>query len=135
MNSRTYLGKGWSFPPSFDNHLNSVKMVSEEEDIKESLQILLTTKLGERVMLPEYGCNLDEFLFEGLTITVKTYITDLIKTSVLYFEARINLHSVDISESNNLEGIMMIRLEYTVKTTNSRFNYVFPYYQNERSLL
>ena len=63
-NKRAFLGTGWGFPPEFVKGNNEVIMTSEEEDIKKSLHILLTTKLGERVMLPEYGCNLEELLFE-----------------------------------------------------------------------
>ncbi len=130
---KPFLGTGWSFPPAFDNHLAKVKMLSDEEDIRSSLEILLTTRLGERVMQPGYGCNLDTLLFESLTTTLKTYISDLITTAILYHEPRIKLNSIDMSESNDMEGLVLIKLEYTIKATNSRYNYVFPYYKNESS--
>lgn len=131
--SPSFMGTGWSFPPAFDNHLAAVKMLSDEADIQSSLEILLSTRLGERVMQPTFGCNLDIFLFEALTTTLKTYITDLIQTAVLYHEPRITLNQVDMSESIEVEGLLLIKLEYTVKSTNSRFNYVYPYYKNEKS--
>ena len=108
-------------------------MLSDAADVQSSLEILLSTRPGERVMEPNYGCNLDELLFEPLTTTLKTYITDLISMSILYFEARITLNKVDISQGNDLEGLVLIQLDYTVKSTNSRYNYVYPFYKNELS--
>lgn len=108
-------------------------MISDEEDIRSSLDILLSTRLGERVMLPDYGCNLDELLFEPINLTLKTYIKDLVRTAILYYEPRIRMDSLDMSESNELEGLIVIHITYTVKSTNSRLNYVYPYYKNEGS--
>lgn len=127
----SFLGTGWSSPPQFSKMNSSVEMTSDETDIQRSLQILLSTRKGERVMLPDYGCNLDEMLFEPMTTTFKTYISDMVKTSILYYEARIDLNSVTVDDSNELQGIISLEIDYTVRTTNSRFNYVFPYYKTE----
>jgi phage baseplate assembly protein W len=110
---------------------NTVIMTSDEVDIQYSLQILLSTSKGERVMEPDYGCNLDEMLFEPMTTTFKTYISEMVKTAILYYEARIDLNSVQVDDSQDAEGIILLVINYTVRTTNSRFNYVFPYYKNE----
>ena len=61
-----FLGRGWSFPPTFDQAIAGVEMLEQEVDVASSLHILLTTVQGERIMVPEYGCNLDELLFESL---------------------------------------------------------------------
>ena len=95
---KAFLGTGWGFPPEFSKGRNEVIMTSNEEDIQKSLQILLTTQLGERVMLPEYGCNLEELLFEKLNRTLITYVTDLIRTAILYHEPRIDVLKIDIWE-------------------------------------
>lgn len=129
----SFLGTGWSFPPAFDPQTGIVQMLSDEADIQSSLEILLSTRLGERVMQPTYGCNLDEMLFEPLTTTLKTYIADLIRTAILYHEPRITVNKIDMTESNDLEGLVLIKLEYTVKSTNSRYNYVYPYYKQEKN--
>ena len=127
----SFLGTGWSFPPAFDAASNSLDMTSDEVDIHLSLQILLSTRQGERVMLPDYGCNLDEMVFEPMTITFKTYISEMIKTAILYYEARIDLNSVTVDDSNETEGVIVLIIDYTVRTTNSRFNFVYPYYKIE----
>ncbi|CAN5132431.1 GPW/gp25 family protein [soil metagenome] len=129
--SNSFLGTGWSFPPTFDAFSNTVLMTSDEADIQLSIQILLATRKGERVMVPDYGCNLDEMLFEPITTTFKTYISEMIRTAILYYEPRIDLHSVQIDDSQDAGGIINILLDYSVRTTNSRFNFVYPFYKNE----
>ena len=132
-NDKSFLGTGWGFPPDFDNTTNNVVMLSDEEDIQSSLEILLSTRPGERVMRPDYGCNLDELVFESLTTTFTTYIKDLITTAILYHEPRIQVNKIDLQEAGELEGRILIIIEYTIRSTNSRFNFVYPYYRAERT--
>jgi len=127
----SFLGTGWSFPPRFEKQTNWVELVSDEDDIRESLIILLSTRPGERVMNPLYGCNLDDLLFAPLNLTLKTYVVDLIETAILYFEPRIDLNKIEINENNDLEGELLIELDYTVRSTNTRRNLVYPFYRGE----
>jgi uncharacterized protein len=129
--TNSFLGTGWSFPPSFDRTADTLLLTSDEEDIQRSLQILLSTRKGERVMVPDYGCNLDEMVFEPMSTTFKTYIRDMVRTAILFYEARIELHAVKIDDSREVEGVILVIVEYTVRTTNSRFNFVYPYYKQE----
>ena len=64
--ANTFLGTGWAFPPTFDINTASVELVKNLDDINQSLNILLSTSLGERVMQPRYGCNLQDHLFDPL---------------------------------------------------------------------
>ena len=130
---KSFLGTGWSFPPHFDKGIKSVELVSDEVDINQSLEILLSTRLGERVMLPKYGCNLDELVFETMDATFETYITELVRSAILYHEPRIDLESVDY-ENNPNEGVLLIMINYKIRITNSRSNFVFPFYKNEKSV-
>jgi hypothetical protein len=132
---KAFLGRGWGFPPTFDKASKSVAMLEEEADIESSLEILLSTRLGERMMQPNYGCNLDDMVFEAMNLTMLTYLKDLVENAILYFEPRIDLEGVDIDTSQELEGVLLIIIDYTVRTTNSRFNFVFPFYKNEGSNL
>lgn len=130
MNS-PFFGRGWSFPPSFDADNTRVTMLEQEADIISSLEILLSTRPGERVMLPQYGCNLDELLFETLDTRMKTLMADKIESAILYHEPRIKLEKVQLDDSRELAGVVLIEIVYRVKTTNSRFNFVYPYYKSE----
>ena len=129
--SKSFLGRGWGFPPEFNRANKAVGMLEDEADIKSSLEILLSTRLGERVMVPDYGCNLEELLFKPLTLTLKTYVIDLIKTAILYYEPRIDLNKIAIDPTDELEGVLLINLDYTVRATNSRKNMVYPFYKAE----
>ncbi len=128
---QSFLGRGWSFPPEFSKESREVKMLEDEADIKSSLQILLSTRLGERVMVPGYGCNLEDMLFNPLNLTLKTYVIDLIRTAILYHEPRIDVSKIDIDLSDELNGVLLIDIEYIIRATNSRMNMVFPFYKEE----
>ena len=109
----------------------AVAMLEEEADIASSLEILLSTTPGERVLQPFYGCNLSELLFETLDTRMKTLMADKVESAILYHEARITLESVKLDDSLELEGVVQIEVVYRVKSTNSRFNFVYPYYRSE----
>jgi uncharacterized protein len=133
--SKSFLGTGWGFPPSFSKIPAVVSMLSDEEDVQSSLEILLSTRQGERVMRQDYGCNLDELVFESLTTTFKTYIKDLISTAILYYEPRIDVNKIDLDDTGEIDGRILITVDYTVRSTNSRFNFVFPFYKAEKTEL
>ncbi|MTI22459.1 hypothetical protein E1176_15610 [Fulvivirga sp. RKSG066] len=125
---KTFLGIGWKFPPTFDKKTGSVVLVSEEEDIRESLLILLTTKPGERIMLPDYGCDLTFSVFESIDSTLINEIKRKIEFSVLYYEPRIILDAINIEPGTENDGLLIIELVYTIRKTNKRSNMVYPYY-------
>ena len=126
-----FLGTGWSFPPRFSKIREGVEMVSADDDIQESLKILLTTRLGERFLEPKYGCNLDELMFEPLNTTLKTYIRGLVKQAILIYEPRIALEDVVIEALDAPAGRIELVVHYRVRATNSRYNLVFPFYRGE----
>ncbi|MCC5938902.1 MAG: GPW/gp25 family protein [Lunatimonas sp.] len=130
-NEQAFLGRGWSFPPSFDYNLGEVSLLNGEADIESSLEILLSTKLGERIMQPSFGCQLDELQFSPLNRTTITYVADLIETAILYHEPRIGVEKINMSEAPGQVGIILIELHYIIRATNSRKNMVYPFYKLE----
>lgn len=106
-------------------------MLSGEEDIRSSLEILLSTRVGERVMQPAYGTNLDQFVFEALSTSFVTYMRDWIKKAIDFYEPRIDLKKADVVTDRSNEGILFIVLDYVVRSTNTRNNLVYPFYLNE----
>ena len=131
MTDPSFLGTGWSFPPAFANGGAGVEMVSGAEDVRQSLHILLSTRLGERVMQDQFGCALDSVLFEEVDQDLVNSVSSVITDAILYHEPRITLDRLDVSEHTSQQGLLMISLEYTIKSTNSRFNMVYPFYVNE----
>lgn len=130
----SFLGSGWSFPPTFSKGRGGVEMTSDEEDIRCSLEILLSTSVGERIMQPKYGCNLRDLLFDPLNTTMQTYITGLISDAILHFEPRVLLENVALGMDSVLEGRVDIYLDYRIRTTNSRYNMVYPFYLDESTM-
>lgn len=134
MEEKSFLGRGWSFPPTFETASGGILMVTGKEDIDQSLEILLSTSLRERVLQPQYGCNLGDFQFEAMNANLVGYLKDLVQTAILYHEPRIKLDNIEISESDSLDaitGFLKISIDYVIRETNSRFNYVYPFYINE----
>lgn len=128
---QSFIGRGWSFPPTFDPLLPSVQMLEHEDDIVSSLHILLSTTRGERVMFPDYGCNLEELVFENLDTRMKTLMADTIRTAIIYFEPRITVDRVEFDDSQINDGLILIGIIYRVRETNSRFNFVYPFYKEQ----
>lgn len=133
--NKPYLGRGWSFPPTFNEHTKALVMSSEEADIRESLYILLTTTPGERPTRPDYGCDLHSIIFEPINAATKNRMTSIIKRAVLYFEPRIELEQVEIDVVDEGEGIVNLTLHYTITKVNSRANIVFPFYKAEGTII
>lgn len=126
-----HLGQGWSFPPTFDRTVAAVELVGAEEDIYQSLQVLLSTRLGERVMQPNYGCNLQDLVFEPLSPTVRSTIKELVRSAILYHEPRIRLLRLDLVALDELAGLVQLEVDFMIRSTNSRFSFVFPFYLQE----
>ena len=126
----SFLGQGWSFPPSFTKR-GGARMVNDEEDVAQSIEILLNTTIGERIMQAKFGCDLKTYLFQSISTTRLHFIKELIKTALVNYESRIDLHEIIIDHAGYLDGIISVQVNYTVSTTNSRFNLVFPYYKVE----
>jgi uncharacterized protein len=123
----SFLGRGWSFPPQFLLETGEVAMTADEEDIHASLKILFGTAIGERLFEPEYGLDMQEMLFEPISTTMETYVIDRIKVAILIYEPRIEVLRLDLDTTAQNEGRMNIVLEYLVRTTNSRYNLVYPF--------
>lgn len=126
----SFLGTGWAFPPAFKKETRGVLLISDIKDINSSLNILLSTRIGERILQPEYGCNLNDLIFEPISLSMLTLMENHIKDAIVTFESRIKLLKIDL-ESNANEGLIEVRISYLVKGTNSRLNYVYPFYLKE----
>jgi phage baseplate assembly protein W len=131
---KSFLGTGWSFPPTFSRRTLGVEMVSDERDMRESLWILLSTSLGERVMLPSYGCELRDLVFRGMTTTLSTQLKTIIAQAVLFWEPRIDIDAIEVQTDPSQDGLLHVRLNYVVRATNVRTNLVYPFYLGEATI-
>lgn len=126
-----FLGRGWSFPPTFNKREKGVDMLEGEDDIRSSIGILLSTELGERVLQPAFGWKRDRWLFESLSTTAASAIQKEIEDALVFFEPRIDLNGVRLVPGEETSGRVEIHVDYTVRDTNTRNNLVFPFYLSE----
>jgi hypothetical protein len=123
-----FLGRGWSFPPTFDGVAGTVDMVCDDADIQQSLTVLFTTFKAERVMLPDYGSTLQSFVFASLDSALVANIKSALANAILYYEPRISVLDIGVTAMDELEGALQITVTYLIRQTNTRSNMVFPFY-------
>lgn len=133
--SRKFIGRGWKFPVEFRKSDRSVCMLTGEEDIENSLRIIFETRMGERVMQPDFGSELDSFLFAQVTRSTITYMQAVISNAILFHEPRIVLNDVEINVPAAAPDRLDVNVDYTVSATNNRYNYVYPFYLKEATNL
>ena len=133
LTNTDFIGKGLGFPPEFIKNQSEqdIVMVEGAQDIEQSLQILLSTRPNERMLAPDYGCNLDPLIFEPLDLSLISLMQDVVKMAIIRYEPRIKLNQVQIETQDSLQGTVAIHIDYTIKSTNSRFNFVYPFYLQE----
>ena len=130
MDSKDFLGRGLKFPLQIDPRTGKLAMVSHEEDIAEAIGIIIHTTRGERVMRPEFGSNVSEYAFAPTAFSAKESIAFDIREQLLLQEPRIVDVEVSCQETTAL-GTIVINVDYTVRSTNNRYNKVYPFYTTE----
>jgi uncharacterized protein len=135
MANSSFYGRGWKFPPSFDPKFRRTDMVADEQSILTSLEILMGTSMGERLMQPLYGTDLHPQFFKNGDLSTATMIQNLIKDAIIEYEPRITTNKVAVDITRLNEGILLVNIDYTVRRTNTRSNIVFPFYLQEGNLI
>jgi hypothetical protein len=128
---KDFLGRGWAMPVELDPRTGQVSSVAYEEDIRQSILIILQTSPGERVMRPNFGCGIHELVFAALDSTAIQRIKSEVQDALRRCEARIEVLGVTVEETPNSEGKLIVELEYRVRRTNQVGNLVFPFYFRE----
>ena len=128
---KAFLGTGWTFPPTFNRYAGRVETIAAEEDIRQSIQIILKTQPGERLMQPTFGCDLHQFLFAGFEQSTIVSLKRAIADALLYHEPRISVNRININTHQETEGLLLVEIDYTIRQTNARDNLVYPFYLTE----
>ena len=123
---KPFLGVGWAFPPNPTG--GSLRFARYEEDIEQAIQIILLTSRGERVMLPEFGAGLRDFVFEPNSDATRARIQESVRKALVDWEPRIDLERVEVTESDEGPNVVLIHVDYVVRATNSFYNRVYPFY-------
>lgn len=121
--------KSWKYSVNFDPYGRAVELIDDAESIKQSLYILFSTAPGERIMEPEYGCDLKALAFQRLNLSLETQVVNDIKKAVSNFEPRIELKNVKLLHDDEMFGCINISVEYLIKQTgaNDSMQYIYKY--------
>lgn len=128
--AKSFLGKGVGFPISID--AGSLTGAAFEESVRQSIWLILGTAKGERVMRPDFGCGIHDFVFESMTASTYGRISQAVREALLRLEPRIDVRSVK-AEPDDSGEVLLINVDYQVRATNNVFNLVYPFYV-ERSV-
>jgi phage baseplate assembly protein W len=128
---KDFLGRGWAMPIGVESRTGHVESVAYEEDIRQSIRIILETAPGERVMRPNFGCGIHELVFTHLDSTSLQRIRSVVAEALRRCEARIEVIEVVVDDDATSEGRLLVQVDYRVRKTNQRDNLVFPFYFNE----
>ncbi len=126
----SFLGKGFKFPIRI-NGRGGLSYVSAEEAITESIWIILSTPMGSRVMEPEFGCHIHDFLFAPNNPNTVASIVHSIQKALVRYEPRIDVMDVQAKAHPETPNILLINIDYRVRANNAMHNLVYPFYINE----
>ena len=128
--AKEFLGIGWKYPVNVDKN-KRIAVSRYEEDIKEAVRIILGTAKGERVMRPDFGCGIHELVFAPINTTTVNQVENSVREALTVWEPRIELIGVKVSMEKANEGMLPVSIDYRVRTTNNRYNLVYPFYLKE----
>jgi uncharacterized protein len=127
---QAFLGKGWTFPPRLEPD-GSTSMVAFEEDIHQSIHIILGTNPGERIMRPDFGAGLRDFVFEPINTTTMTRVRKRVREALIDWEPRIDLDEVQVEADRGARNKLLVAIRYRVRASNTLHNLVYPFYLQE----
>jgi len=128
---KAFLGRGWAMPVMLDPRTGIVASAAYEEDIRQSVLIILETAPGERVMRPNFGCGIHELVFAAVDSTTLQRVRSTVEEALRRCEARIDVLAVNVNDAATTRGELLVEIEYRVRKTNQLGNLVYPFYFRE----
>jgi uncharacterized protein len=125
------LGAGWSFPVELASDASAARrlaMVADEESVRQAIVIILSTAKGERLMRPDFGCDLHELVFAVNDRATQAAAAFEIREALERWEPRIELLEVEATAAGDRGEVLLISIDYRVRSTDNRFNLVYPFY-------
>jgi len=123
-------GSGWSFPVETD-HKGDVALSEGEMSIRDSIRIIVGTAKGERVMKPDFGCDIHEHVFDNIDGTTMTLVENSVEEALIEWEPRIDVEEVRAQRDPDDPNKLLIEIHYITRSTNSAMNMVYPFYITE----
>ena len=129
---KDFLGRGWKFPIAVDA-AGRIALSEYEDDVREAIRIILMTARGERVMQPDFGAGLYDFVFASMSSTTLGRVQRAVEDALVKWEPRVEVTAVSVEPDEGEIGKLLINIDYRVRATNTRFNLVFPFYLKEQT--
>jgi len=128
---KEFLGRGWAFPPAVELGSGRIVTTAYEDDVRQSIRIILETSKGERVMRPDFGCGIHDLVFGAISTALLRRVEREVEDALRRFEARIDLLEVRVNSAGAERGRLDVGIDYRVRSTNQPGNVVYPFYFKE----
>ena len=125
--SGDFIGAGWAFPLRTDA-TGGIALVRREQEVEESIRLILGTAIGERPMRPEFGCGIHDYIFAPTDASTAGRIAYEVRASLRRWEPRIEVADVVVDVADDDPALLYIDIRYTFTGTNDPRNLVFPFY-------
>lgn len=122
-----FLGVGWAFPVSVDAR-GRIALARQERDIEEAVQMILLTPKGQRVMRPDFGCQIHDLTFSPNDATTAGLAAYYVKEALGMWEPRIRIQDVSTSIDPRNASRLLVEIHYEIKASHDRRSLVFPFY-------
>ncbi len=128
--SNFFWGTGWKFPLQVTPN-GKIAQSKNEQRIEESIYLILSTAKGERVMMDDFGCGIHDLVFESNTSNILGRIAEDVRQALTIYEPRIDILDINVETRPEQPNLLLIRINYTIRTTNTIGNMVYPFYITE----
>lgn len=128
-----FLGAGIAFPLRLDAS-GQLAMTSLSDHVRQSIELIIGTVRGERVMRPDFGAGLQDLVFEPVSASTLALVEHEVRESLIQGEPRIDVLGVTVSPDPRQQGLLRIGLSYRVRRTDTMFNLVYPFYLERSGL-
>lgn len=128
---KEFLGRGWAFPVRLDPRTGAVQQAAYEDDVRQSILIIVQTAPGERQMRPDFGCGIHRMVFTSIDTATIHAVRASVLDALTKYEARIEVLNVDVDPTLAVDGQLFISVDYRVRATNQTGNLVYPFYFKE----
>jgi phage baseplate assembly protein W len=129
LSTNDFRGTGWAFPVRVG--AGAIEAVSGDEDVRQSIHLILATAKGERVMRPDFGCGIHDLVFAAVSTQLIARVRREVEDALRTYEARIEVLRVAVATGGLAMGRLDVEIDYRVRTTNQTGNYVYPFYFRE----
>ncbi|HNI35099.1 MAG TPA: GPW/gp25 family protein [Microthrixaceae bacterium] len=125
--SEEYIGRGWTFPVR-TSAAGGIALAERDNELQESMRLILSTAPGERPMRPDFGCAIHQFMFAPVDATTEGRIAQEVERALERWEPRIDLVDIVVERAPDEDATLYIDITYSVRGSNDPRNLVFPFY-------